>query len=100
MSAFGSRYITTPIELADEDAGFSCGKHPLDDYFVRHALANDQNGICRAYVLRSEAELPRVLGFYKLSMASVESARSRPVTRVMATAPGRAHIPRTGSQIG
>jgi predicted GNAT family N-acyltransferase len=75
MSAFGSRYITTPIELADADAGFSCGKHPLDDYFVRHALANDQNGICRAYVLRSEAELPRVLGFYTLSMASVESAR-------------------------
>jgi GNAT superfamily N-acetyltransferase len=53
-------------------------KHSLDDYFKRYALVNDRAGIGRAYVLRRDAddnaEHPRVLGFYTLSMALVESA--------------------------
>jgi hypothetical protein len=66
-------YVTTPIEEADAKSGFSCGKHPLDDYLARHALANDRRGIGRAFVLRRAAsdppELPVVIGFYTLSMA-------------------------------
>lgn len=69
-------YITTAIEPADGVSDFSCGKHPLDDYFKRHALANHLAGISRAYVLR---RAPRVLGFYTLSMALVESAQVAPV---------------------
>ena len=69
----------TRIETSDAKAGFSCGKHALDDYFARHAVANDATEIGRAYVLRrSENDalrLPKVLGFYTLSMASVESAQ-------------------------
>ncbi|HEX7839168.1 MAG TPA: GNAT family N-acetyltransferase, partial [Kofleriaceae bacterium] len=49
-----------------------------DDYFKRHAVSNDRAGISRAYVLRRQEndppELPRVLGFYTLSMALAESA--------------------------
>ncbi|HET7501775.1 MAG TPA: hypothetical protein VFK02_12245 [Kofleriaceae bacterium] len=63
----GSRYETTPIEPEDATSGFSCGKHPLDDYIKRHAVPNDRAGISRAYILRrAEAdppELPHVLGF-------------------------------------
>lgn len=70
-------YATTRIAAEDAASGFRCGKHALDDYFARHALANDQAGIGRAYVLtRSPGDdevLPRVLGFYTLSMASVAS---------------------------
>ena len=77
MSERESPYITTPIEPEDVASGFSCGKRPLDDYFVRHALPNDRAGIGRAYVLkRGEGELPGlpdVLGFYTLSMATAES---------------------------
>jgi len=77
MSESGSPYLTTPIEAADAKLGFSCGKHPLDDYFARHAVANDSSGIGRTYVLHrgadDPAELPAVLGFYTLSMASAES---------------------------
>ena len=55
----------------------SAAASTLDDYFARHALANDQAGIGRAYVLRKsrgdDEVLPRVLGFYTLSMASVAS---------------------------
>jgi hypothetical protein len=75
-------YITSIIEDADATSGFSCGKHGLDDYFARHAVANDRAGIGRAYVLRHRVgdppELPPVLGFYTLSMAAAESAQLAP----------------------
>jgi GNAT superfamily N-acetyltransferase len=79
MSEGNSRYDTSPIEPADAKAGFSCGEHALDEYFARHAVANDGRGIGRAYVLRrtpgEDGALPAILGFYTLSMASVESAQ-------------------------
>lgn len=73
MSETTSPYITAPVEPADTTAGFSCGNHALDDYFARHAVANDAAGVGRTYVLRRGAAdafgLPAVLGFYTLSMA-------------------------------
>lgn len=74
------RYATVRIDAADVASGFRCGKHPLDDYFKRHALKNDEAGISAAYVLRraddDEAALPRVLGFYTLSMAVVTAEQA------------------------
>ena len=82
MSEREPAYKTSRIEDADAKSGFSCGKHALDDYFARHAVANDRAGIGRAYVLRRAAddlpELPSVLGFYTLSMAAAESAQLAP----------------------
>lgn len=71
-------YRTRPIGPADPGCGFRSGTRPLDDYFHRHALANDQGDVGRAYVLEAsaadlQAGLPPVLGFYTLSMASVAS---------------------------
>jgi GNAT superfamily N-acetyltransferase len=78
MNDQGSLYVTTPIEPDDAASGFSCGKHPLDDYFRRHAVGNDRSGISRAYVLRrgdsDPLDRPSVLGFYTLSMAHAEPA--------------------------
>jgi hypothetical protein len=61
------RRTTRPIRADDPSCGFRCGKHPLDDYFARHALANDRAGIGRAYVLPASTEeaargLPAVVG--------------------------------------
>lgn len=85
MSELESPYITTPIEESDTKSGFSCGKHPLDDYFARHAFPNHVGDIGRAYVLRKDAgaaaELPLVLGFYTLNMALVESAQVAPLLK-------------------
>src|SRR5437867_568364 len=65
------------IEPDDATSGFACGKRALDDYFARHAVANDQAGIGRAHMMRKSNndgdEVPRVLGFYTLSMASIGS---------------------------
>lgn len=78
-------YETSRVDPADVAAGFRCGKHPLDDFFARHALGNDRAGICRVYVLRRRemdaANLPAVLGFYTLSMASVTADSLSPVLR-------------------
>jgi GNAT superfamily N-acetyltransferase len=73
------QHATRPIAPEDPACGFRCGKHALDDYFARHALANDRAGIGRAYVLPASTEdtaqgLPAALGFYTLSMATVVSA--------------------------
>jgi ribosomal protein S18 acetylase RimI-like enzyme len=85
MNESESPYSTTPIRPADAKAGFSCGNRALDDYFARHAVANDAAGVGRAYVLRREATddetLPVILGFYTLSMASAESSQ---VAKVLA----------------
>lgn len=77
-------WLTRRIGPADPACGFRCGKYPLDDYFRRHALPNDQGNIGRAYVLDAAADdvaagLPAVLGFYTLSMATVVSADVRSV---------------------
>ena len=78
MSESRPPHTTSRVELADTKVGFSSGHHALDDYFARHAVANDVAGISRAYVLRrsngDDAALPLILGFYTLSMASAESS--------------------------
>ncbi|MCM2332694.1 MAG: hypothetical protein NDI82_01955 [Anaeromyxobacteraceae bacterium] len=78
MSPQEPNYATSPVEPSDVGAGFACGKHPLDDYFSRHALANDMAGIGRVYVMRRAAgdasTLPKILGFYTLSMALADAA--------------------------
>jgi hypothetical protein len=64
--------VIAPISATDRAAAFRCGIHALDDYFHRHALANDARGISRCFVLRpGKPELPMVAGYYTLSMATV-----------------------------
>lgn len=80
MTDFSSpTYLTRRIGPTDPTCDFRCGKHPLDDYFRRHALTNDQGGIGLAYVKEAsvvdlEKGLPTIIGFYTLSMASAVSA--------------------------
>lgn len=71
-------FKTVPISPDDVQSGFCCGVHALDDFFARHALANDKLGLGKTFVLHPEREttgLPAVLGFYTLSMADIEGPR-------------------------
>lgn len=76
-------FITSRIRPTD--AGFKSGKGQLDHWFARHAYANDQRGLGATYVLRRDAEdasavqLPEILGFYTLSMATIEVAQAAKV---------------------
>jgi len=74
----GRSYCTRRISPTDPTCGFQSGTRPLDDYFRRHALTNDQGDVGRAYVYESSpadhaAGLPAVIGFYTLSMGSLAS---------------------------
>ena len=77
MTDSEASFITTRIEPSDARVGFRSGSSPLDDYFARHALSNDRDGIGRTYVLRraqdADPALPPVLGFYTLSMAIIDA---------------------------
>jgi hypothetical protein len=69
--------LTVRVEPGDAESGFRCGKPTLDDYFAKHAVANSNRNIGITYVLRKSeddpAELPRVLGYYTISMSLIES---------------------------
>ena len=55
--------------------------HPLNDFLARHALGNDRRGLGKTFVLRPPGDaddLPPVLGFYTLSMATLDSSAASP----------------------
>ncbi len=56
--------LTAAHELSD----FSCGHASLDEWLRRRALANQDTGASRTYVL---AEGERVIGYYALAAGSV-----------------------------
>ena len=65
-----------PVSERHASLGFFCGKVELDDFFARHAVDNDRRGIGKTFVLcrgTDDPALPEVLGYYTLSMASVET---------------------------
>jgi hypothetical protein len=66
-----SSYITEPIASDDSAKGFR-GVQALDDFFAKHALANDRRGLGKTFVLRAASGAPAILGFYTLSMATIE----------------------------
>lgn len=78
MTGQAAAFITDPIAEHDAATGFDCGREELNGYFARHAYTNDQRGIGRTYVRRrkaGETDLPAVVGFYTLSMATLEGER-------------------------
>lgn len=68
---------TVRVQAEDAASGFHCGAPSLDEFFARYACSNDQRGIGRTYVLKcppeAAATLPRVLGYYTLSMTAISA---------------------------
>lgn len=50
-------------------AGFASGSPALDEYLVKHALANSQAGTARTFVATTDSHF--VVGFYSLAAAQV-----------------------------
>jgi GNAT superfamily N-acetyltransferase len=68
-------FATRAILDDDPKSSFTCGQPKLDDFFLRHALENDRRGIGKTFVLGApDDSLPRVRGFYTLSMAAMDHA--------------------------
>lgn len=67
-----SREMLSILEVAPETyKNFSCGKIELDEYLRRYAKGNHKKGIGKTFVLK-EKEI--VVGFYTISMGSIEFA--------------------------
>lgn len=58
-----------PLSAAHITDGFRCGNDTLDEWLVKRALKNQDNGASRTFVI---CEGSRVIGYYALASGSVE----------------------------
>ncbi len=65
-----------PLARHHDRLAFDCGDADLNAYFKRYARQNHESGGAKCFVARPEDEPSRVLGFYTLSPASLEYART------------------------
>ena len=66
-------YRVEPLGSHDRTL-FSCGKPPLDTYLRTQVGQDRKRDLTRCYVLVSDAEPQRILGYYTLSSAAVTSS--------------------------
>lgn len=62
-------------------AGFDCASEALNDYLRRFARQNHESGGAKAFVAVPHDDGRRILGFYTLSPASIEFARTPDIVR-------------------
>ena len=83
-------WVATSIDKSHDRKSFDCGEAALNDYLVRFARQNHENGGAKTFVAVDPAAPRRVLGFYCLSPCSIDHARVPPgVTRGL----GRYEVP-------
>lgn len=65
--------VNPPRTLAENDNrdSFDCGRESLNNWFRRHAWANQVNNVSRVTVLTA-AESARIVGYFTLSAAQIE----------------------------
>ena len=65
-----------PISTAHDREAFDCGEAELNEFLRRHARQSHERGGAKTFVATPLDEGKRVLGFYSLSPASIDSART------------------------
>ena len=65
-----------PISKAHDREGFDCGEEELNQFLRRHARQSHERGGAKTFVATPIDEGKRVLGFYTLSPASIDYART------------------------
>jgi GNAT superfamily N-acetyltransferase len=61
--------------------GFDCGVHELNLYLARFARQNHESGGAKTFVAVAEIASAQILGFYSLSPASLDFARTPAIVR-------------------
>ena len=77
----GVKWIEAAIGKQHDRKSFDCGEAALDDYLVRFARQNHDSGGAKTFLACDPANPVRILGFYTLSPASVDYARTPPLVR-------------------
>jgi GNAT superfamily N-acetyltransferase len=70
-----------PIGKAHDRSAFDCGEPDLNDYLKRHARQNHDSGGSKCFVAVPADQPVRILGFYTLSPASLEYARTPAIVK-------------------
>jgi len=71
-----SDWHETPISKAHDRDAFDCGEPELNEFLRRHARQNHASGGAKTFVATPRGDARRVLGFYSLSPASIDYART------------------------
>jgi GNAT superfamily N-acetyltransferase len=70
-----------PISKKHDRGAFECGEPALNEFLQRHARKNHDLGGAKTFLAISDADKNTILGFYSLSPASVEYARTPEIVR-------------------
>jgi GNAT superfamily N-acetyltransferase len=70
-----------PISKKHDRGAFDCGESALNEFLQRHARKNHDLGGAKTFLAISDADNNTILGFYSLSPASVEYARTPEIVR-------------------
>lgn len=71
-----------PISKKKHDRqAFDCGEAALNDFFQRHARKSHKLGGAKTFLAIDDADKKTILGFYSLSPASIEYARTPDIVR-------------------
>jgi GNAT superfamily N-acetyltransferase len=70
-----------PISKKHNRGAFDCGEPTLNEFLQRHARKNHDLGGAKTFLVISDADNSTILGFYSLSPASVEYARTPEIVR-------------------
>jgi len=70
-----------PISKRPDREAFDCGEPALNEFLQRHARRNHDLGGAKTFLAIDDADDRTILGFYSLSPASVEYARTPEIVR-------------------
>jgi GNAT superfamily N-acetyltransferase len=70
-----------PIKKNDDREAFDCGEDALDEFLRRYARKSHQVGGAKTFLAIDDADNETILGFYSLSSASVDYARTPEIVR-------------------
>ena len=71
----------TPISKAHDREAFDCGEAELNEFLRRHARQSNQKGGAKTFVAAPVGDERLVLGFYSLSPASIDYARTPAIVK-------------------
>src|SRR5437870_11369132 len=70
-----------PIAKKHDRASFDCGEPALNEFLRRHARQCHDKGAAKTFLAISNADVKTIFGFYSLSPASLEYARTPKIVR-------------------
>jgi GNAT superfamily N-acetyltransferase len=70
-----------PISKRYDRQAFDCGEAALNDFLQRHARKSHELGGAKTFLAIDDADKKTILGFYSLSPASIEYARTPAIVR-------------------